>query len=262
MFPDRFSNKTNGVTPRRRLLMANPFLARLLTDTVGTGWVTGQHGSASPLGRPGRRRRLPRPVLEGQARCQGPPPGSARRSSTLAVRVSSPATGPFGNTPATSGTRSRPTWNRPLLAGCHGKATDGGGRMQGAFAAGGDVTSAPHAMTRTYAGVSHRRAQATAFERTWRCIGRRLASTYLTASARLFPQHSWLAPAVRLGARVHARDPTPLAVESPRVSVSPMSEVTHILTAIPAWKRAGTAGATSSLPQPRQCSGFSGSRRE
>ncbi len=40
MFPDRFSNKTNGVTPRRWLLMANPFLARLLTDTVGKGWVT------------------------------------------------------------------------------------------------------------------------------------------------------------------------------------------------------------------------------
>jgi starch phosphorylase len=40
MFPDRFNNKTNGVTPRRWLLMANPFLARLLTDTVGEGWVT------------------------------------------------------------------------------------------------------------------------------------------------------------------------------------------------------------------------------
>jgi starch phosphorylase len=39
MFPERFNNKTNGVTPRRWLLMANPFLARLLTDTVGDGWV-------------------------------------------------------------------------------------------------------------------------------------------------------------------------------------------------------------------------------
>src|SRR5262249_29956662 len=39
-FPERFNNKTNGVTPRRWLLMANPFLARLLTDTVGPGWVT------------------------------------------------------------------------------------------------------------------------------------------------------------------------------------------------------------------------------
>jgi starch phosphorylase len=40
MFPERFNNKTNGVTPRRWLLMANPFLARLLTDTLGDGWVT------------------------------------------------------------------------------------------------------------------------------------------------------------------------------------------------------------------------------
>jgi starch phosphorylase len=40
MFPDRFNNKTNGVTPRRWLLMANPFLAHLITDAIGDGWVT------------------------------------------------------------------------------------------------------------------------------------------------------------------------------------------------------------------------------
>jgi len=40
MFPERFSNKTNGVTPRRWLLLANPDLARLLTEVVGAGWVT------------------------------------------------------------------------------------------------------------------------------------------------------------------------------------------------------------------------------
>jgi starch phosphorylase len=40
MFPERFNNKTNGVTPRRWLLMANPFLSGLLTETVGEGWVT------------------------------------------------------------------------------------------------------------------------------------------------------------------------------------------------------------------------------
>jgi starch phosphorylase len=39
-FPERFNNKTNGVTPRRWVLMANPFLSRLLTDAVGPGWVT------------------------------------------------------------------------------------------------------------------------------------------------------------------------------------------------------------------------------
>ena len=40
MFPERFSNKTNGVTPRRWLLLANPDLATLLTEAVGDGWVT------------------------------------------------------------------------------------------------------------------------------------------------------------------------------------------------------------------------------
>ena len=40
MFPERFNNKTNGVTPRRWLLLANPDLAKLLTDAVGDGWVT------------------------------------------------------------------------------------------------------------------------------------------------------------------------------------------------------------------------------
>jgi starch phosphorylase len=40
MFPERFNNKTNGVTPRRWLLLANPDLATLLTDAVGEGWVT------------------------------------------------------------------------------------------------------------------------------------------------------------------------------------------------------------------------------
>ena len=40
LFPDRFNNKTNGVTPRRWLLLANPDLAKLLTDTIGDDWVT------------------------------------------------------------------------------------------------------------------------------------------------------------------------------------------------------------------------------
>jgi starch phosphorylase len=40
MFPERFSNKTNGVTPRRWLLLANPPLARTITAAIGNGWVT------------------------------------------------------------------------------------------------------------------------------------------------------------------------------------------------------------------------------
>jgi starch phosphorylase len=40
MFPERFSNKTNGVTPRRWLLEANPALAREITQVIGDRWIT------------------------------------------------------------------------------------------------------------------------------------------------------------------------------------------------------------------------------
>ncbi len=38
MWPEKFNNKTNGVTPRRWLASANPGLSRLLTETIGDGW--------------------------------------------------------------------------------------------------------------------------------------------------------------------------------------------------------------------------------
>ena len=38
VFPDRFNNKTNGVTPRRWLAQANPPLAMLLDQRIGRGW--------------------------------------------------------------------------------------------------------------------------------------------------------------------------------------------------------------------------------
>jgi starch phosphorylase len=40
MFPERFNNKTNGVTPRRWLLLANPSLAHTITQAIGDGWIT------------------------------------------------------------------------------------------------------------------------------------------------------------------------------------------------------------------------------
>jgi starch phosphorylase len=39
-FPERFDNKTNGVTPRRWLLQANPDLSRLISEKIGDGWIT------------------------------------------------------------------------------------------------------------------------------------------------------------------------------------------------------------------------------
>ena len=40
MWPERFTNVTNGVTPRRFLQLANPRLSEVITETVGEGWLT------------------------------------------------------------------------------------------------------------------------------------------------------------------------------------------------------------------------------
>ena len=39
LWPEKFNNKTNGVTPRRWLAMCNPGLRELLDETIDTGWV-------------------------------------------------------------------------------------------------------------------------------------------------------------------------------------------------------------------------------
>ena len=40
IFPERFNNKTNGVTPRRWLRLCNPPLASTITEAIGEGWIT------------------------------------------------------------------------------------------------------------------------------------------------------------------------------------------------------------------------------
>ncbi|HVO19041.1 MAG TPA: glycogen/starch/alpha-glucan phosphorylase, partial [Anaeromyxobacter sp.] len=40
LWPERFDNKTNGVTLRRWVLQANPSLARLIDEVIGPGWIT------------------------------------------------------------------------------------------------------------------------------------------------------------------------------------------------------------------------------
>ncbi|MGR8929064.1 MAG: glycogen/starch/alpha-glucan phosphorylase [Gammaproteobacteria bacterium] len=40
LWPEKFNNKTNGVTPRRWLAGCNPELAELITETIGEAWVT------------------------------------------------------------------------------------------------------------------------------------------------------------------------------------------------------------------------------
>jgi len=40
LYPNRFNNKTNGITPRRWLLGCNPELSQLVSSVVGDGWIT------------------------------------------------------------------------------------------------------------------------------------------------------------------------------------------------------------------------------
>ena len=40
MYPERFNNKTNGVTPRRWLKACNPRLSNIITEAIGPSWVT------------------------------------------------------------------------------------------------------------------------------------------------------------------------------------------------------------------------------
>src|SRR6202795_1020205 len=40
IFPERFNNKTNGVTPRRWLLLSNPALSSIITDAIGDTWIS------------------------------------------------------------------------------------------------------------------------------------------------------------------------------------------------------------------------------
>ncbi|MGA2229782.1 MAG: glycogen/starch/alpha-glucan phosphorylase [Tepidisphaeraceae bacterium] len=51
LYPERFNNKTNGVTPRRWLLLSNPPLAHAISQAIGDGWITdlGQLARLKPL---------------------------------------------------------------------------------------------------------------------------------------------------------------------------------------------------------------------
>ncbi len=40
LYPEKFQNKTNGITQRRWLALANPALAKLITENIGGGWIT------------------------------------------------------------------------------------------------------------------------------------------------------------------------------------------------------------------------------
>ena len=71
LYPERFNNKTNGVTPRRWLQQANPSLSRLITGAIGGDWVTDlDAASQAPAARRGCgfSRAIPRGQTRGQGR--------------------------------------------------------------------------------------------------------------------------------------------------------------------------------------------------
>jgi starch phosphorylase len=39
LWPEKFSNKTNGVTPRRWMVLSNPRMSQLITEKIGDGWI-------------------------------------------------------------------------------------------------------------------------------------------------------------------------------------------------------------------------------
>ena len=62
VFPERFNNKTNGVTPRRWLQLANPGCSRRSRTAIGDGWITDLASCKSSR----RWRRTPRSVASVQ----------------------------------------------------------------------------------------------------------------------------------------------------------------------------------------------------
>jgi starch phosphorylase len=49
MYPQKFLNVTNGVTPRRWIALSNPGLARLITSKIGEGWIQNLEGEMRKL---------------------------------------------------------------------------------------------------------------------------------------------------------------------------------------------------------------------
>ncbi len=56
LWPEKFQNKTNGVTPRRWMVLSNPRLANLITGAIGDGWITDLRRTAQAGAAGGRRR--------------------------------------------------------------------------------------------------------------------------------------------------------------------------------------------------------------
>ena len=101
LWPEKFLNVTNGVTPRRFIALSNPPLARLITERIGDGWLRDLR-SAPQAGAAGRRRGLPEPVARGetrrQARSGGAHPAAHRHHGRARTRSSTSRSSACTNT--------------------------------------------------------------------------------------------------------------------------------------------------------------------
>ncbi len=79
--PDKFTNVTNGVTPRRFVRLANPGLSELITEAIGDGWVTDLERlkDLEPLADDAEFRRAFREVKAREQAAAGRRAGAARR---------------------------------------------------------------------------------------------------------------------------------------------------------------------------------------
>ena len=90
LYPERFNNKTNGVTPRRWLLLANPALSHAITDAIGDGWIT-DLGQLSKLKKLAGDKELSRrrSARRSERRNRSLPSGSRRHPARRSIRTRS-----------------------------------------------------------------------------------------------------------------------------------------------------------------------------
>ena len=108
MFPERFNNKTNGVTPRRWLLMANPWLSATIREAIGDGWISdlGQLGRLKPMAEDRRLARAVSPRPSTKPSCALP---DGSRTPTARWSIRSPSSTARSNAfTNTSGSCSTP----------------------------------------------------------------------------------------------------------------------------------------------------------